>query len=163
MRARCLVEDSTVTMRARTSSPSTLACSVRQHVGAFFQEIAKLVERLLEQDRLVLPGRIGELDDADLPAGLGAPLVSGRARWRRAARPTRRAHGAGEIRPALARNALQRAVDRPRADGRRERSRPRRIRAAAARPAARAACGLRTARIAASPNSAFCPACALAR
>ena len=63
-----------------------------------------------EDDRLVLAGRIGELDDAELGARFGAPLgaiehAGGKARRGRAA-----AHGARKIGPALDAQAGQHAL-----------------------------------------------------
>ena len=136
--AAASVSDSTWTMRARTSSPSTLACKRHQHVGAAFEQVAILAEALLEDDRLVLAAGVGKLDDAELVAGLGAPLVAVDARWRRAApsvAPPRTARD--EVGPARRAQPLQRRHHRLRADGRRGRSRPPRIRAAAGRRPAR--------------------------
>ena len=44
-----------------------------QHGRALFQEVAVLVEPLLEQDRLILPGVVGELHDAHFGARFRAP------------------------------------------------------------------------------------------
>ncbi len=101
---------STLTIRARTSSPSTIGLKRHQHVRPFLEQVAELVQPLLEDDRLVLPGRVGELHDAHLRPALGAALgpvehARAQARGRGAG-----AHRAGEIGPAGGAKALQRRI-----------------------------------------------------
>ena len=57
-RAAAAAKGSTVTMRARTSSPSTAAERVDQHRRALLQKVAILRQPLLEEDRLDI-GRSG--------------------------------------------------------------------------------------------------------
>ena len=49
-----------------------------QDVSALLKQVAELAQALLEQDRLITPGRVGELHDADLAAVPRPPLDSGR-------------------------------------------------------------------------------------
>ena len=77
------------------------ACRPTKHGGAFFQQIAVLIEPFLKQDRLILTGRIRELDDPHLGTRLCAAL--GAVEHRRREPPGGRAllDGADEFGPGL--------------------------------------------------------------
>ena len=60
-----------------------------------------------EHDRLIVSGRIGELDDPHLAAGARAPLGARHYRTRDAAGARSRAHSAGKLGPRLDPHALE--------------------------------------------------------
>ena len=132
-----------------------------EHIGALLQEVAVLREPLLEQHRLVLPGRVGELDDAHLLAALGAPLHAVEHVGGEPARRFAGAHAGAELGPADRAHALddglvrlQRMAGEEEADGVEFALQP-------VAAATTASPSLAAARPRASPNSATWPAALL--
>src|SRR5262249_49940092 len=79
----------------------------QQDGGARLEQVAELLQPLREQHRLVLPGRIGEPDDAHLAAGARAPLGARHHRAGDTARARTGAHRARELGPGLYPHALE--------------------------------------------------------
>ena len=85
-----------------------LCAKLQQHGCARLQHVAILREAFGEQHRLEMPGRIGQAEDAHLVAGLGAPLHARDHGRRDLARGRAGLHRAGELRPGLHAQPLQR-------------------------------------------------------
>ena len=79
----------------------------QQHRGARLEQVTELRQPLGEDDRFVMPGGVGELDDAHLAAGARAPFGARHHGAGDAAGAGARAHSARKLRPRLHPHALE--------------------------------------------------------